>query len=85
MTATKKRGPKPQPAEKITTPYVLERWDTLTSFGRQYYFRIRRFKGGKTIFLSHPYNSKQIRATEIVTQMNNLFRPDAITIVDVQQ
>lgn len=69
---------------KIRTPYVLERFDFQnTQPVGNYYFRIIRRRGGKTIFLSHPYNSRQIRNREIITQMNTLFRPGAVTITDV--
>lgn len=80
--------------EKIKTPYVLERFQRyidvtviprtmqVTNQRLVYYFRVKRVRGGKIIFGSHPYNTKQIRTREIITMINSLFRDGSITITD---
>jgi len=71
---------------KISTPYVIERFDQETTLWglKAFYFRVKRVRGGKIIFLSHPYNTKQIRSREIITIMNTLFRDGSVTITDQQ-
>jgi hypothetical protein len=80
---------------KISTPYVIERFEKYQKTDQTnslpypipkkmnvYYFRVKRVRGGKIIFLSHPYNTKQIRSREIITMMNSLFRDGSVTITD---